>query len=239
MKSITGQYECLHRSGVGLDYFTSRIDRLILQGNGRFVLIVQDASRIASAAQALMKGQQVSAGAQETRREGNYSYSGNSVMLRYDDGMQEQGEVSPDGQGMQIGSNFFNKVSDSTLLPSTHRLKKDMEDIAKGIKIAKTIGGMAISAAKTIQETLQTAQQQQQPSTGRASSPAPQDQAQNAYPYGQAQPVPPPSWPPEPAQNAAQHVPPQGDVETLFCDQCGARVRPGKRFCNQCGARLS
>jgi predicted amidophosphoribosyltransferase len=24
----------------------------------------------------------------------------------------------------------------------------------------------------------------------------------------------------------------------LFCDQCGARARPGKRFCNNCGAQL-
>jgi uncharacterized OB-fold protein len=27
-------------------------------------------------------------------------------------------------------------------------------------------------------------------------------------------------------------------MEALFCDQCGARSRPGKKFCGNCGARL-
>jgi uncharacterized OB-fold protein len=27
-------------------------------------------------------------------------------------------------------------------------------------------------------------------------------------------------------------------MEALFCDQCGARSRPGKKFCNNCGAQL-
>jgi len=70
-KPITGQYEYLHRSGVGLDYFTSRVDRVTLQPNGRFVLIIQDRSRIANAAQSLMSGQQVATNAPETRREGS------------------------------------------------------------------------------------------------------------------------------------------------------------------------
>ena len=61
MKPITGQYECVHRSAVGLDYFTSRIDRLTLQADGRFALIVQDRSRIANAAQSLVSGQQITA----------------------------------------------------------------------------------------------------------------------------------------------------------------------------------
>jgi predicted amidophosphoribosyltransferase len=46
----------------------------------------------------------------------------------------------------------------------------------------------------------------------------------------------------QPVQQAAPQPPPQaqpqGRVETLFCDQCGARCRPGKRFCSQCGAQL-
>src|SRR5947209_438600 len=63
------------------------------------------------------------------------------------------------GVGLQIGQDFFNKVSDSTVLPPTHRLKKDMDDIAKGLKIAGAIGGIAIKAAKGIHDTIQAAQQ--------------------------------------------------------------------------------
>src|SRR5712691_8402657 len=158
MKPITGQYECVHRSGVGLDYFTSRIDRLTLQTDGRFVLIAQDQSRIANAAQTFISGQQVTQAAPETRREGSYSYQGNVVSLRFDDGTQEQGQLSWNGDGLQIGTNFFTKVSDSTLLPPTHRLQQNMEDIAKGLKIAGAIGGMAMKAVKTVHETIQTAQ---------------------------------------------------------------------------------
>jgi hypothetical protein len=233
MKPITGQYECVHRSGVGLDYFTSRIDRLTLQGNGHFVLILQDTSRVANAAKSLMSGQQVNASAPETRREGNYTYSGNGISLYFNDGVQEQGQIAYDGQGITLGTNFFTKVSDSTLLPPTHRLQKDMEDIAKGLKIAKTIGGMAIGAVKTISETLQTADQSMKPST-------PPAQTQNPGTSWQA-PLqsPPPPPPAQPVQNTAPPPSPaQGIVETLYCDQCGARVRPGKPFCNQCGSRL-
>src|SRR5579859_4472418 len=122
MKPITGQYECVHSSGVGLDYFTSRIDRLILQANGRFTLIIQDRSRLSNAAQSLISGQQVSTAAPETRREGNYIIQGMAVSFRFDDGQQEQGQISPNGDGIQIGSNLFNKVSDSTMLPPTHRM---------------------------------------------------------------------------------------------------------------------
>src|SRR5258708_35984768 len=144
MKPITGQYECQHSSGVGLDYFTSRIDRLILQTNGRFTLVVQDRSRIANAAQSLVNGQQVSSAAPETRREGNYNLQGNVLWLNFDGGGQEQGQVAWNGEGVQIGPNFFSKVADSTMLPPTHRMKKDMDDIAKGLKIAGTIGGIAM-----------------------------------------------------------------------------------------------
>ncbi len=240
MKPITGQYECVHRSAVGLDYFTSRIDRLTLQADGRFALIVQDRSRIANAAQSLVSGQQITAAAPETRREGSYTFQGNVVSLRFDDGAQEQGQLSWNGDGLQMGSDFFTKVSDSTLLPPTHRLQKDMEDIAKGLKIAGTIGGIAMKAVKTIHETMQTAQ-------GPAPGQSPPPPAQ-----GGAQPMPPPPMPAQPSAQGAGQPPapplvqtasnaapaPQGDPEALFCDQCGARRRPGKRFCNSCGARL-
>lgn len=240
MQSISGQYECSHRSGLGLDYFTSRLDRLILQANGRFTLIVQERSRITHAAQSVMSGQQISTGAPEMRRDGTYTYSGYNISLQFDDGSQEQGQLTPDG--IQIGKDLFEKVSDSTLLPPTHRLKRDMDDIAKGLKIAGTIGGAAIKAAKTIQDTLQSSQN---PQSGQTSSnqPAAPQQAQGyttqaASPQQQA--APPvqsaPVRPPQPAR--AQNTPIDEDAETLFCDQCGAPVRPGKRFCNHCGARL-
>jgi hypothetical protein len=234
MKPITGQYECLHSSGVGLDYFTSRIDQLVLQKNGRFVLTVQDRSRIGNAAQSLLRGQQLSTAAPETKREGNYTQQGNIVSFRFDDGTQEQGQLSFNGEGIQIGKDFFNKVSDSTLLPPTHRLKKDMDDIAKGLKIAGAIGGMAIKAAKTVHDTLQEAQSDQNPASTPAQGTIPRSQGspvQSSVP-----PAQPASQPPvQPAQNASSY----SDVETLFCDQCGHPVRPGKRFCNACGARLS
>jgi hypothetical protein len=253
MKPITGQYECMHRSGVGLDYFTSRIDRLTLYPNGRFILIVQDHSRIAGAAQSIISGQQVTTQPAETRREGNYRYQDKSFTLFFDDGAQEQGQIAWNGEGIQMGQNFFNKVSDSTLLPPTHRLQKDMDDIAKGLKIAGTIGGMALKAAKTVQETIQTVQRQGQGPAQRPASPyGPQQQAAPPYPQnvpprpaqpGSAQP-PPQAAPVAPPVNAAppqnpEPQPPPGYVEAIFCDQCGARCRPGKRFCNNCGAPLS
>ena len=225
MKPITGQYECSHRSGVGLDYFTSRIDRLTLQANGRFVLIEQDRSRIVHAAKSLMSGQQVSTNAPETRREGRYSSQGNFVSLRFDDGTQEQGQLAADGERIQIGTNFFEKVSDSTLLPPTNRMKQDMEDIARGLKIAGAIGGAAIRAVKTIQDTLQpsqgaqTAQTSQPGQTTESSAPASPRSAASA---GSAQ--------------SAHSSPPY--EEMIYCDQCGAPSRPGKRFCNRCGAPL-
>ena len=233
MKPITGQYECLHSSGVGLDYFTSRIDRLVLQKNGRFVLTVQDRSRIGNAAQSLLSGQQVSTAAPETKREGNYTQQGNIVSFRFDDGTQEQGQLSFNGEGIQIGKDFFNKVSDSTSLPPTHRLKKDMDDIAKGLKIAGAIGGMAIKAAKTVHDTLQETQSDQ----NSAATPA-----QGPIAHSQGNPVqarvPPEQPAPQPPVQPAQNAPSYQQVETLFCDQCGHPVRPGKRFCSACGARL-
>ncbi|GAC1384383.1 MAG: hypothetical protein NVS4B7_07120 [Ktedonobacteraceae bacterium] len=237
-KPVTGQYECLHRSGVGLDYFTSRIDRLTLQANGRFILIIQDGSRIAQAAKSVMNGQQVAVNAPETRREGNYTVQGNALAFRFDNGAQEQGQVSWNGDGMQFGPNFFNKVSDSTLLPSPTRLKKDMDDIARGLKIASTIGGMAIKAAKTIHDTMQTTQA---PGIGPTAAPSQTPQPRQSMPSAPlAQPeqsVQPVYSPPPTMQQPATSAPQQGS-EALFCDQCGARARPGKRFCNNCGAQL-
>ena len=239
MKSITGQYECLHRSGIGLDYFTSRIDRLTLQANRQFIFAVQDRSRVSHAAKSLLSGQQVDVNAPETHRKGSYTYLENNISFNFDDGTQEKGQLTPDG--IQIGNKFFEKVSDSTLLPPTHRMKSNMEDIAKGLKIAGAIGGAAVKAVKTIQDTIQTTQ-------GVQSTAASQSSSQSANPQGQAYPGAPTSPAPAPKQATSQSCAPQvhavNDVlteqntETLFCDQCGAPVRPGKHFCNQCGANL-
>lgn len=228
MKSLTGQYECLHRSGIGLDYFTSHIDRLTLQANGRFSYILQEKSRIGHAAKTLLSGQQVDMNAPEVRREGRYASQGNAVSFFFDDGTQEQGQLTPDG-GIQLGNNFFEKVSDSTLLPPTHRLKSNMEDIAKGLKIAGAIGGTAIKAVKTIQDTIQNTQESH-------STPASNSPSQGTNTYSPPPGYQPPQTPPA-AQPAHAATPGQG-VETLYCDQCGQPVRPGKLFCNHCGARL-
>src|SRR5438552_8651027 len=171
MKSIVGQYECLHRSGIGLDYFTSRIDRLTLQANGQFFFVVQERSRVSHAAKSLCSGQQVDVNAPEIQRKGRYFNMGDSISFNFDDGTQENGQLTP--EGIQIGNNFFEKVSDSTLLPPTHRLKSNMEDIAKGLKIAGAIGGTAIKAVKTIQVTIQTAQGQGSHSTPASNPPSP------------------------------------------------------------------
>jgi hypothetical protein len=231
MKSLTGQYECLHRSGIGLDYFTSHIDRLTMQANGRFSFIIQEKSRIGHAAKSLLSGQQADMNAPEVRRDGRYAFQNNTVSFFFDDGTQEQGQLTANS-GIQIGNNFFEKVSDSTLLPPTNRLKSNMEDIAKGLKIAGAIGGTAIKAVKTIQDTIQTAQGQH--STPAANPPS-QQGTQQQPPNYQAPQTPPP------AQPTYRATPGQGqgrDTETLFCDQCGMPVRQGKLYCNHCGARL-
>ncbi len=246
MKPVTGQYEYVHRSGIGLDYFTSRIDRLIVQGNGRFSLILQEHSRASGAAQSLLNGQQVSAAAPEIRREGSYTQQEATLFLNFDDGTQEQGQLSWNGDGVQIGKNFFTKVSDSTLLPPTHRMKQDMDDIAKGMKIASTLGGFAVKAVKTINDTIQSTKDPGIGSSQNAPSPAPAQPMQppSAQPYqpiqnngGQMPQQPPPYQPPVAPPQATQN-PSVGQPTALFCDQCGARTRPGKRFCNNCGARL-
>lgn len=206
MKSLVGQYECVHRSGLGLDYFTARIDHLTLYADGRFVLATQEKSRLAHAARNLAGGQQASMEAPQTRAEGRYSTQGNLLVFDFDSGEQEQAQILE--AGLQLGQRFFEKVADSTLMPAPRRVKSNMEDIARGLKIAGTIGGTVFKAAKTIQDALQTPQ-------GQQGTP-----------------------PPTPAQPApVQSAPPAGD-ETLYCDQCGLPVRPGKKFCNRCGARL-
>lgn len=231
MQSLTGQYECVHRSGVGLDYFTSRIDRLTLYGNGRFLIVAQQQSRISHAARSILSGEQVDSNAPETKREGRYTSTGNSLAFTFDDGSQAQGQVTDNG--VQIGSDFFEKVSDSTFMPPTHRLKSNMEDIAKGVKIAGEISGAAMKALKSLQDAIQPEQGSQQPPTGTS------QQAQG-YQEPQAQPASPPytSSPSVQSPYAPPASSPQMDDETHFCDQCGAPVRPGKRFCNRCGARL-
>lgn len=239
-KPITGQYEFLHRSGVGLDYFTSRIDRLTLLPNGRFTLIIQDRSRVANAAQSLLNGQQVTPNAPETRGEGTYTVQGKSIAFRFDDSAIEEGQMAENGEGMQFGPNFFTKVSDSTMLPPTHRLKKDMDDIAKGLKIAGAIGGMAVKAVKTVQDTMQSSQTPG--TTGTTATPQYQPQAKPPIqpapaPAQTAQAVQPVYTPP-PVQQTATATSQRGQ-EAVFCDQCGARLRPGKRFCNSCGAQLA
>ena len=238
MKPITGQYECVHHSGIGLDYFTSRIDRLTEQANGRFALIVQEHSRASGAAQSLISGQQVSTAAPEVRREGSYMQQETTLWLNFDDGAQEQGQLSWNGDGVQIGKNSFTKVSDSTLLPPTHRMKQDMDDIAKGLKLASTLGGFAVKAAKTINETIQATKEpgigaqpgQNPPQSAPAQPPQYPAQPYQAIQNTTSMPQPPPL---SATQNSSEGQPP-----ALFCDQCGARVHPGKRFCNNCGARL-
>lgn len=231
MKSLIGQYECMHRSGLGLDYFTARLDRLTLYANGRFTLITQEKSRLMHAARSLASGQQASMDAPEEHGEGSYTSQGDRLFLRFDSGEEEQAQIQD--AGLQFGKDYFEKVADSTFMPPPQRVKSNMEDIAKGLKIAGAIGGTVLKAAKTIQDTLQTSQpaQQQSGTAGTSQQAVPAPTAQQSW---QAQPAPPASPPP---QQAAPISTPSGD-ETLFCDQCGSPVRPGKKFCNKCGARL-
>jgi hypothetical protein len=191
MKPITGQYECVHRSGIGLDYFTARIDRLVLYPDGRFALIVQQISRATNAAKSWLNKQAVNNTPPETRQEGHYTQQEQSIMLHFDNGGFEEAHLSADTDGVQIGPNHFAKVSDSPVLPSAQRLKQDMDDIARGLKIASTLGNVAMKAAKTVQGAINTEQSQAQ------------------------------------------------TPEARFCEQCGARVRPGKHFCSHCGSRVS
>ncbi len=262
MKPITGQYEFAHQSGIGLDYFTSRLDRLTIYPNGRFLLITQDRSRLSNAAQSLLSGQQVSTAAPETRREGNYILQGNTISFRFDNGSQEQGQVSWNGEGIQLGQNFFNKVSDSTMIPPTQRVKKDMDDIAKGLKIAGAIGGMALKAAKTVHSTVQavqeagsqpnpfTVQPQGQNQAGAApAQPGQQPSAQPQGPYvppASAQGRPSAYVPPASTPGLAASVPPAQPAQPVRQPQQPPPSPPpatptpapavATRFCDQCGA---
>lgn len=162
MKSLTGQYECVHHSGIGLDYFTSRIDRLVLYPDGRFTLIIQQMSRVTNAAKSWLNKQAVNNAPPETRQEGHYTQQELSIMLHFDNGGLEEAHLSPNADGIQIGPNHFAKVSDSSILPSAQRIKQDMDDIAKGLKIASTLGNVAMKAAKTLQGTISTEPGQEQ-----------------------------------------------------------------------------
>jgi hypothetical protein len=256
-KPVTGQYECVHRSGIGLDYFTSRVDRLTLLSSGRFTLLVQDRSRLSHAASSFAAGQQVSNAAPEVRREGSFVVQGSIVMLRFDDGTQQQGQLGIDAESkstLQLGQDVFTKVSDSTLFPSADRLKKDMDDIAKGLKIASAIGGVAFKAVKTIHDTISSTQPSQNASTNQTAAP-PQNATTTPppvqqYPTQQATPPPVQRYAP---QQPASSIPPyqaptpsavpqqpllQDNAPAVYCDQCGTKARPGKRFCSKCGANL-
>jgi len=162
MKPVTGQYECAHRSGIGLDYFTARIDRLVLYPDGRFTLIVQQASRATNVAKSWLNKQTVDNTPPEIRQEGHYTQQEQSIMLYFDNGGFQEAHLSPSADGVQIGPNHFAKVSDSPTLPSAQRLKQDMDDIAKGLKIASALGNAAMKAAKTLQGAVSTEQSQEQ-----------------------------------------------------------------------------
>jgi len=228
MKSLTGQYECAHRSGLGLDYFTARLDRLTLYANGRFALITQEKSRAMHAMKNLAAGQQAGMEAPETHAEGSYSAQGDLLFLTFDSGEQERATIQD--TGLEFGKDFFEKVADTTFMPPAQRMKSNMEDIAKGLKIAGAIGGTVFKAAKTIQDTFQPAQPDQNQGGG----------AQNAAPAQSSWQAPAPA--PATQQTAAGYAPPQTaqaeNDSAFFCDQCGAPVRSGKKFCNKCGARL-
>lgn len=241
MNSLTGQYECAHRSAFGLDYFTARLDRLTLYANGRFALITQGKSRIMHAAKTLASGQQASMDAPETNREGTYSSQGNQLFLSFDDGEQSQAQIQD--AGVQIGQDYFEKVSDTTFMPPPQRVKSNMEDIAKGLKLAGSIGGTVMKAARAIQGNLQsTPPASNQSDTGNSANPGQTGYGSPLHPGQSAPPSSQQPWSSQPvAQNpvpSATPYPTQAD-EALFCDQCGAPVRPGKRFCNKCGTRLS
>jgi len=235
MNSLTGQYECAHRSALGLDYFTARLDRLTLYANGRFALVSQDKSRLMHAAKNLASGQQASMEAPETHSEGSYSSQGDLLFLSFDNGEQERATIQE--TGLQFGKDFYEKVSDTTFMPPAQRMKSNMEDIAKGLKIAGAIGGTVIRAAKTIQDTLQSTPPAQS-QAGNSPQAAPAQPASSSW---QAQPTTP-ATPPvvqHPTQQPAYPGTIQAESEeTFFCDQCGAPVRAGKKFCNKCGARL-
>lgn len=241
-KPVTGQYECQHRSlpVPGLDAWTARVDRLTLLPNGRFVLFTQERSRLAQAAQSLLTssgsgaGPAVSQPPAATRYEGQYVCQERRLLLLFDDGSRLEGQFAWNGEGVQLGPNFFQKVSDNTFFPPPQRLKQEMEELAKGLKVAATLGSLAVKAARALQST-QTSSPAQRP---LSSPPSPAGMGPSAPPSAAPTPAPPTTpgpFPPPAADGQSQAA---ADSETFFCDQCGARVRPGKRYCGQCGALL-
>lgn len=234
MQSLTGQYECAHHSALGLDYFTARLDRLTLYANGRFTLITQEKSRLIHAAKNLAAGQQASGmEAPETHAEGSYNSQGDLLFLSFDRGEQERATIQD--TGLQFGKDFYEKVSDTTFMPPAQRMKSNMEDIAKGLKIAGAIGGTLFKAAKTIQDTLQTSPPEQtQATSAQSTAPAQSAPSWQAQPAAPATPQVTPGYAPQQASPGGYA---QSD-DTFFCDQCGSPVRIGKKFCNKCGARL-
>jgi hypothetical protein len=213
MKPIIGQYECMHRSGVGLDYFTSRIDRLVLYPNGRFLLTIQQMSRAANAAKAWFTKDTTASTPPQTQLEGHYTQQQSVILLFFDNSGFEEAHLSSNEDGIQVGPNYFTKVSDAPTLPSLRRMKQDMDDIAKGLQIATTIGNVAKKAAKTFQAAINSATPNQEP-------------AQTTH-----APSPPPTKP----SSAPQNPPSPNPVGARFCNQCGTHLRPGKRFCPNCG----
>jgi len=235
MQSLTGQYECAHRSALGLDYFTARLDRLTLYANGRFALITQEKSRVMHAMKNLAAGEQASGmEAPEARAEGSYSSQGDLLFLSFDSGEQERATIQD--TGLQFGKDFYEKVADTTFMPPPQRMKSNMEDIAKGLKIAGAIGGTVLKAAKTIQGTLQTSPpaQNQAPSS-QSTAPAQPAQSWQAQPAAPVTPQVTPGYAPQQANSGYAQA--ESD-DTFFCDQCGSPVHAGKKFCNKCGARL-
>jgi len=103
-----------------------------------------------------------------------------------------------------------------------------MEEIAKEMKVAGAIGRADIKAVKTIHDTLQT---DEEPQGSQAGSPSGHP-TKSSTPASQSSPAP--GTPAQPAQSSPQYS--QG---VIYCDQCGAPSRSGKRFCNRCGAPLT
>nr|BBH92604.1 hypothetical protein KTA_08030 [Thermogemmatispora argillosa] len=255
LKPVTGQYECQRRSlpVPGLASLTARVDRLTLLPDGRFVLLTQERSRLAQAAQSLLAGTGSGAGPAvnpppaETRREGQYVCQDRRLLLLFDDGSRLEGQFAWNGEGVQLGPDFFQKISDSTLFPPPQRLKQEVEELAKGLKIAATLGSLAVKAARAIQSSQPTQTTAPGPaspspaasttvgSSATPSAPAFHSPTSSAPAPQAAHLSPDPAVPAAGAQGQAQVAP---GNETFFCDQCGARVRPGKRYCGQCGALL-
>src|SRR6185437_8753283 len=105
--------------------------------NGRFALITQEKSRAMHAMKNLATGQQAGMEAPEAQAEGSYSAQGDLLFLTFDSGEQERATIQD--TGLEFGKDFFEKVADTTFMPPTQRMKINMEDIAKGLKIAGAI----------------------------------------------------------------------------------------------------